>query len=102
MLSQLLQERGRLGERTTARQDVGHVGHVGHGGDVAEGGQVGTIDSRGGGNEGSQASDLVALRMLEKYRVKAARDFVEEKLITKTCVCALTLLGKIDNDKIMF
>jgi len=77
MLSQLLQERGRLGERTTARQDVGHVGHVGHGGDVAEGGQVGTIDSRGGGKEGSQASDLVELRMLEKYRVKAVRDFVE-------------------------
>ena len=35
---------------------------AGHGGDVAEGGQ---------------ASDLVTLRMLKKYGVKAVRDFVE-------------------------
>jgi len=35
---------------------------AGHGGDVAEGGQ---------------ASDLVTLRMLKKYGVKAVRDFDE-------------------------
>ena len=39
---------------------------AGHGGDEAEGGQ---------------ASDLVTLRMLKKYGVKAVRDFVESKLI---------------------
>jgi hypothetical protein len=38
------------------------LGLLRHGGDVAEGGQ---------------ASDLVTLRMLKKYGVKAVRDFVE-------------------------
>ncbi len=74
----------------------------GHGSDVAEGGKAGTIGSRGGGNEGSQASGLVTLRMLKMYRVKEVRVFVEYKLITETCVCTYTLLGKIDNIKIMF
>jgi kindlin 3 len=43
--------------------EVGSIlGLLRHGGDVAEGGQ---------------ASDLVTLRMLKKYGVKAVRDFVE-------------------------